>query len=145
MAAAYPRRISPPCHAIKHKLRLFMPRSRTSGQGRPKGVPNKATADIKALAQPYGPAAIALLAEMAGLVPGTPAEPDAVRVAAIRELLDRGFGKSTQLLAGDADGPPLQVDFRWADALPHPAPESDEAVEDAAGGILVTFAADPSC
>ena len=38
------------------------------------------------------------------------------QIAAIMELLDRGYGKATQPLSGDPDGPPLAVDFRWADA-----------------------------
>ena len=117
-----------------------MPITRTSGQGRPKGVPNKATADIKAIAQPYGPAAIALLAEMSGLVPGIRAEPDAVRVAALRELLDRGFGKATQPISGAAEGPPLAIEFTG------PAIQQTNGQEvidqDAAGGFVVAFAAE---
>ena len=117
-----------------------MAKSRTSGQGRPRGALNKVTADIKAIAQPYGPAAIALLAEMSGLAPGTPAEPDAVRVAALRELLDRGFGKATQPVSGDSDAPPLAVEFTWANAIQQTT-EREALDEDAAAGILVTFAA----
>jgi hypothetical protein len=120
-----------------------MPKTRTSGQGRPRGTPNKATADIKAIAQPYGPAAIALLAELSGLAPGTRAEPDAVRVAALRELLDRGFGKATQPLSGDADSPPLHIEFTWGDAIAQPSTEQVE--EDAASGFLVTFATEQPC
>jgi hypothetical protein len=59
--------------------------------GRQKGVPNKATADIKALAQQYAPEAVAELARLA-----LNAESEPARVAAIKELLDRGFGKATQ-------------------------------------------------
>jgi hypothetical protein len=55
---------------------------------------------------------------MAGLVPGQPpAEAEPCRIAAVRELLDRGYGKSTQPLATDTNQP-LVVDFRWADAVP---------------------------
>ena len=53
----------------------------------------------------FDPAGITKLAEMAGLAPGTPAE-SAVRVAAIKELLDRGFGKATLPISGDAEAPP---------------------------------------
>jgi len=66
----------------------FQP-SNKHGQGRT--GPNKVTADIKALAQTHGEAAIKELHRIA-----TTAENDATRVAAIRELLDRGFGKATQ-------------------------------------------------
>ena len=112
--------------------------------GNPSGRP-KVVLEIRDLAREFGPAGITKLAEMAGLAPGMPAEAEAVRLGALKELLDRGFGRATQPLAGDSDAPALQVDFRWADALPQPAPEADEAIEDAAGGILVTLAADPSC
>jgi hypothetical protein len=61
--------------------------------GRKKGVPNKATADVKAAAQKYTAEALKTLAHImkAG-------EPDAARVAAAKELLDRGHGRSTQTI-----------------------------------------------
>ena len=68
-----------------------MAKSKTSGQGRPKGVPNKATSEIKALAQAYGPDAIAKLWSLAESADG-----DSAKVSAIKELLDRGYGKSPQ-------------------------------------------------
>lgn len=81
------------------------------GAGRPLGSKNKTTADIRELAQSYGPAAIARLALLAGLtidergepIPG--AENTATQVAATNALLDRGFGKATQFLASsEQDG-----------------------------------------
>lgn len=69
-----------------------------TGSGRKKGVPNKATAEIKALAQVHGARMIAELARLA-----TKAESEQARVAAIRELLDRGYGKATQPLSGPED------------------------------------------
>lgn len=77
--------------------------------GRVKGVPNKITADIKALAQEYGPAAIRTLAEiMQDTEQAAPA-----RVAAARELVDRGYGKAVQAteITGK-DGAPLAYEFR---------------------------------
>lgn len=63
-----------------------------AGPGRPKGVPNKATQDIKAAAAVFGPGAIKALSDIA-----TSAKfPAASRVAAAVALLDRGFGKPTQ-------------------------------------------------
>ena len=109
---------------------------RREGAGRKLGVPNKHTAEIRAVASQYGPAIIAKLAEMSGVIPGIPAESETVRVAAMKELLDRGFGRATQPLAGDADAPPLAIDFRWADAAPPQVPISD------VGDIDVVFAAD---
>jgi hypothetical protein len=93
--------------------------------GRVAGTPNKATADIKSLAQSYGPAVIARLALLAGVVidkdgnalPG--ARETAVQVQAGKELLDRGFGKATQFLAGDPNEGPLQIvvkEYKLSDA-----------------------------
>jgi hypothetical protein len=64
--------------------------------GRKKGTPNKATAEIKALAQLHAEAAMKELARLA-----TGAESEAARVAAIKELFDRGFGKATQHVEAD--------------------------------------------
>jgi hypothetical protein len=112
-----------------------MPRhaTSTSGQGRPKGSLNKTTREIKALARAFGPPAINRLAQLSGLLAGAPAaESEGAQIAAIKELLDRGYGKATQPLSGDPDGPPLAVDFRWADALPatlaEPAIDTDETI-----------------
>ena len=68
--------------------------------GNPNGRP-KVVFEIQNLAKQFGPAAIAKLAEMAGLAPGTPAEAEATRIAAIKELLDRGYGKAAQPISGD--------------------------------------------
>ena len=51
-------------------------------------MPNKATRELKELAQPYAPEAIATLREI--MQHGAT---DAARVAAARELLDRGYGR----------------------------------------------------
>jgi hypothetical protein len=94
--------------------------------GRRKGTPNKVTADIKALAEPYGAAAITALAQLAGLVPNIPAaESEQARIIACRELLDRAFGRPMVQLAGDSKQP-LSIDFRWEDATKNSLP-GDEA------------------
>lgn len=73
-------------------------------RGRPKGSLNKATADIKALAMEHAPKAMKELARLA-----IEAESEAARVSAIKELFDRGFGKSKQaLVGGDEDDPPIK-------------------------------------
>lgn len=59
--------------------------------GRKAGVPNKLTADIKALAGQYGPEAIKTLAHI--MVNG---ETEPGRIAAAKELLDRAYGKARQ-------------------------------------------------
>lgn len=72
------------------------------GAGRPAGVPNKITADIRALAQEYGPEAIRELATIL-----TTSENHTARIAAAKELLDRGYGKAIQgvELTGKEGGP----------------------------------------
>jgi hypothetical protein len=95
------------------------------GAGRPVGSLNKTTADIKALAQSFGPAAIMRLAELAGFAldpddeTGTkrlpPAASETAQIAATKELLDRGYGKSVQPQSGP-DGesnPVVEVVYRW--------------------------------
>ncbi len=80
--------------------------------GRQKGTPNKATADIKALAQEHAPKVMAELARLA-----TEAESEAARVSAIKELLDRGYGKPKQTLDIDAmvTAPKTLADFYGGD------------------------------
>lgn len=64
--------------------------------GNPGGRP-KILGEIKELARNYGPDAIAKLAQLSGLVRGHPgAENESARIAALRELLDRGYGKPIQ-------------------------------------------------
>jgi hypothetical protein len=84
---------------------------KTPGAGRKPGVPNKATAEIKELARQYGPKAIEELAIMAGLLQVAdrkPAENDTARMAAAKEILDRGYGKAAQAITGEGgEGPVL--------------------------------------
>lgn len=72
--------------------------------GRKRGTPNKATADIKALAQVHASKAMTELARLA-----TEAESEAARVAAIKELFDRGFGKAKQDLDVGLKGVTLNI------------------------------------
>jgi hypothetical protein len=75
------------------------------------------TGSVRDYARGFGKPAITALAELAGLN-GTPgAANEATRVVALRELLDRGFGRPVQPLAGEPAAP-LLVDFRWADQVP---------------------------
>jgi len=68
--------------------------------GRRAGVPNKATREIKDAARVYGPEAIERLWELSAA-----ADSDAAKVAALKEILDRGYGKASQVIAGDSDNP----------------------------------------
>ena len=58
---------------------------------------------------------------MAGINGTRGASNEAVRLGAVRELLDRGFGKATQHIAGDEAMTPLAIDFCWQDATPQSA------------------------
>lgn len=80
-----------------------MPRPKGSekpaGSGRRAGTPNKATAEVKTLARVYGAEAVTTLA---GIMRDKE-QPTPARVAAARELLDRGYGKAPQAHT-DGDG-----------------------------------------
>ena len=97
---------------------------RPPGAGRKLGSTNKATADIKALAQKHGPDAIAVLVDLAmqaakvyrkdcphcgELVEFEQERPEATRVAAVKELLDRGYGRAAQPHTGEGGEGPLVV------------------------------------
>ncbi len=81
--------------------------TKTAGSGRKKGTANKNTADIKKLAQKHGVSSLEGIAELA-----KSAENESTRLAAYKELLDRGFGKARQPVGGDEGGPPISVIHR---------------------------------
>ena len=54
--------------------------------------------ELRELARAHAPEAIKELARLA-----VKAKSESARISAIRELLDRGFGKPTQFLAGDSE------------------------------------------
>ena len=68
--------------------------------GRAKGTPNKTTADIKAVAQQYGAEALMTLVRLS-----READTDQAKIAASKEVLDRAYGKPSQVLAGDPENP----------------------------------------
>jgi hypothetical protein len=103
---------------------------RREGAGRKPGAFNRIAADIRALAEPFGAAAVAELARLAGLTKAPGALNEATRVAALRELLDRGYGRATTILAGDSEAPPAVIRFEWASAAP-PAADVAATVIDA--------------
>jgi len=77
--------------------------------GRPKGSLNKTTRHIKYAAARYGDECIECLVRIIQR-----SNSDRNKIAAARELLDRGFGKATQAVthASDPDQP-LQLVFSW--------------------------------
>lgn len=69
--------------------------------GRVKGTPNKATASLKDIAREYTQEALDALV---GVLRASH-EPAAARVSAANAILDRGYGKPSQLIGGDEDNP----------------------------------------
>ena len=76
-----------------------------AGKGRPRGVPNKATAAVREIAQRYTVEAVEALAA----VMRDASAPHAARVSAATALLDRGHGKPTQPVSGDDSMAPVAV------------------------------------
>jgi hypothetical protein len=70
--------------------------------GRIAGTPNKSTAEIRALAQVHGPAAIKKLAYLM-----ENGESESTQQQAAKDLLERGYGKPPQdiTVGGDPDKP----------------------------------------
>ena len=82
---------------------MALPKGRTNNpKGKPKGTLNKSTAEVKGLAQTYGPGALTTLATIM-----RNSDNDQARIAAAKELLDRGYGKTAQAveLTGKDGGP----------------------------------------
>lgn len=74
-----------------------------AGKGRPKGSLNKATRDIKELARTLAPEATKRLQELIR------SDNESVALGAVKEIYDRAYGKATQPISGDEDGPPLKA------------------------------------
>ena len=64
--------------------------------GRQKGTPNKATAEVRALASEYGEIAIKELAKLSGLEENGDgkAQSETARISAIGMIIDRAYGKA---------------------------------------------------
>lgn len=84
--------------------------------GRRPGTLNKATAEIKEVAKQYAPAALEELARLS-----TAAESEQARVAAIKEILDRAYGKAAQDITVDS-----VTEFKWIGPPPMSAIEWEE-------------------
>jgi hypothetical protein len=65
----------------------------------------KTPTDIRSLARGHTEGALATLAS----IMHSGEAPPAARVAAANSLLDRGWGKPTQIVQGDEDGGPIQI------------------------------------
>ena len=74
------------------------------GRGRPKGVPNRVTVEIKTACQAAAPQMLDELKRLA-----LRSENEGTRVAAIKEIFDRAYGKASQPLGQDPELPQLGV------------------------------------
>lgn len=88
---------------IKQKLRILP--GQPGNSGRPKGALNKATKEMRELAQNFGPEAITILLEIM-----REGESDVARIAAAKEILARGYGHPVTPLSGP-DGDSIPVTF----------------------------------
>jgi hypothetical protein len=85
---------------------------RKGESGNPGGRP-KVLGEVQELARQYAPTAIVELARLA-----LKAKSETARIAAIRELLDRGYGRSRQAVEVSAPaGDPLHLLLEEIDAL----------------------------
>lgn len=69
----------------------------------------KASTEIRSLARAHTDSALKVLA---GIMNQSEA-PHAARVAAANSLLDRGWGKAAQILAGDENDGPVKLEISW--------------------------------
>src|SRR5262245_44257012 len=74
---------------------MAKPKGSPKTGGRKKGTPNIMTRELKEICRQEAPTLVKELIRLA-----TGAESEAVRVAAIKEMFDRGFGKATQPIEG---------------------------------------------
>jgi hypothetical protein len=79
-------------------------------KGRPKGVRNKVTREVRAIAADYGPEAVRRLAVIGGIIPKAklrkgeaPAQSEATQVVALSHILNRAYGFPSQPLSHRAD------------------------------------------
>jgi hypothetical protein len=97
-------------------------RGRKTG-GRVAGTPNKVTAELREAAQAYTETALQELARLA-----TGAQSEAARVAACRELLDRGHGRAPQgiTLTDDRETGPIILSWRKPTGPDEPQPNGPQ-------------------
>src|SRR5215510_5400056 len=74
---------------------MAKPKGSPKTGGRKKGTPNIMTRELKEICRHEAPALVKELIRLA-----TGAESEAVRVAAIKEMFDRGFGRAPQPIEG---------------------------------------------
>lgn len=71
--------------------------------GRKPGVKNHVNEDLRALCQNYTVEGVEVIVS---IMRGS--DNDAARMTAVKELFERGWGKVSQPLSGDPEGPPIR-------------------------------------
>jgi hypothetical protein len=85
--------------------------------GRPKGRLNKATAEVKKLAQKHGKEAVKTLVKLMQT-----GETQTIKLAAAKELIDRAYGKASQAVEHTGpQGDPIQVFIHQLPPRPDPS------------------------
>jgi hypothetical protein len=69
----------------------------------------KTPTHIRSLARSHTESALNVLAS----IMNQPTAPEAARVSAANSLLDRGWGKAAQIIAGDEDDGPVKLEISW--------------------------------
>jgi hypothetical protein len=93
---------------------------------------SKTAAQIKALARKHSRAAIKTLAAIMNQADG----PATARVSAAQALLDRGWGKAAQPIAGDEDGLPVLARIERVIIEPPKQEHTNSSGEDDAFGLM---------
>jgi hypothetical protein len=109
-----PEKESAPINASINEIKTIKPKGgKRAGAGRPMGVPNILTREIKGLAGQYGAEAVKKLKDLM-----RHSENEQVQLAASRELLDRGFGRPGQEIGVKTGGVIVHVNRQQYQALP---------------------------
>ena len=80
--------------------------------GRALGTPNKATADIKALAQKHAPAAMEFAAKLVNGPHGENGPSYDTRLRAAQFLVERGYGRPIQAIEGTGTNGAILLEFK---------------------------------
>jgi hypothetical protein len=97
------------------KRKVGKPKGSPKSGGRKKGTPNKITSEVKELAQRFGEEVIDQLHHIATNKKSS----DGDKIAAIKELLNRGYGKApAPIHLGGPDGAPLSITIDYFKSLP---------------------------